>query len=110
MKMNKWSFGIYGHENWRTKKLMFIRLGTTIQNFCEGRPSLIFNSGIGAKFSIVPLVINLASGIALLSIATAVTDIVALQIFPKRQRNVYYHAKVQMVNAQSEETNPLLNS
>lgn len=71
---------------------------------------LIFNSGKGAKFSIVPLVINLASGIALLSIATAVTDIVALQIFPKRQRNVYYHAKVQMVNAQSEETTPLLNS
>lgn len=63
---------------------------------------LFLISGKGAKFSIIPLILNFASGLALLSVATVVTDIVALQIFPKSKRNVIYNAKIQKVNDNSE--------
>jgi len=42
-------------------------------------------SGKGGKFNIVPLIINIGSGLALLGIATFVADLVALYILPKRK-------------------------
>jgi len=42
-------------------------------------------AGQGAKFSIVPLVISLASGLALLSVASVVCDFLALYVLPEKK-------------------------
>jgi P2X purinoceptor 4 len=53
---------------------------------------IFLTSGIGRKFSIVPLFINIGSGLALLSVATIISDTIALYLLPKRQfyRQVKY--------------------
>jgi len=45
-------------------------------------------TGKGGKFDIVPLLVNLGSGLALLGIATVVSDFITLHILPARK---YYH-------------------
>jgi P2X purinoceptor 4 len=49
---------------------------------------LILISGTGSKFDIIPMILNIASGLALLSIATVVVDFIALYVHPQRK---YYN-------------------
>eukprot|EP01100_Stratorugosa_tubuloviscum_P011227 TRINITY_DN497_c2_g5_i1.p1 TRINITY_DN497_c2_g5~~TRINITY_DN497_c2_g5_i1.p1 ORF type:complete len:376 (+),score=163.02 TRINITY_DN497_c2_g5_i1:113-1240(+) len=57
-------------------------------------------SGVGGKFDIVPLVDNLASGLALLAIATVVADICALYILPGKK--VYQSTKYEPISAEEQ--------
>jgi len=52
---------------------------------------LVLISGVGKKFNIVPLLVNIGSGLALLSIATVIADLIALYVHP--QRKYYQEAK-----------------
>jgi len=53
-------------------------------------------SGKGGKFNIIPLIINIGSGLALLGVATFVADIVALYVLPKRK--FYNQVKYEQVH------------
>lgn len=58
--------------------------------------------GQGGKFSVVPLFVNLGSGLALLGIATVLCDVVVLYVVKKKS---YYRAqKYQYVNDPEEES------
>jgi len=41
--------------------------------------------GIGGQFNIVPLIVNIGSGLALISVATIVTDLILQYLMPKRK-------------------------
>jgi len=43
-------------------------------------------TGRGGKFNIVPLIVNLGSGIALLAVATLLTDIICLYFLPQKKQ------------------------
>ena len=57
-------------------------------------------AGQGHKFSIIPLMLNLASGLALLTIATIISDVLTLYILPNSKR--YRSAKIKAVEAEKE--------
>jgi len=66
-------------------------------------------NGTGAKFDIVPLILNLASGLALLGVATVICDFLALYIMPEKKK--YNHAKYEDVeqDVQNSEVQPLIS-
>jgi len=73
-----------------------------------GSRFVVLISGTGAKFDIIPMMVNLGSGLALLSVATVVSDIIALYILPKRK--FYQGVKYQEVDDPiNNEGKPLLN-
>jgi len=64
---------------------------------------MILVEGQGGKFDIKPLILNIASGLALLSIAVVVCDIIVLYVV--RKRDYYRENKYQIVNDESQLTN-----
>lgn len=58
-------------------------------------------SGIGYRFAFVPLFINIGSGIALLSVATVISDVITLYLLPGRR--FYNQVKYEEVPATEEE-------
>jgi len=57
-------------------------------------------SGRGGKFDIVPLVINIGSGLALLGVAVLICDTVTLYILPNKK--FYYQAKFEQVELHNQ--------
>ncbi|XP_031551512.1 P2X purinoceptor 4-like [Actinia tenebrosa] len=57
--------------------------------------------GQGGKFSVIPLFLNLGSGLALLGIATVLCDIVVLYVL--RRKNFYREKKYQYVTENTEQ-------
>ncbi|XP_071945426.1 P2X purinoceptor 4-like isoform X2 [Antedon mediterranea] len=58
-------------------------------------------SGQAGKFSVVPLMLNIGSGLALLSLATVMCDVVVLYVLKKR--HLYKEVKYQNVASNEEE-------
>ncbi|XP_033102381.1 P2X purinoceptor 4-like isoform X2 [Anneissia japonica] len=58
-------------------------------------------SGQAGKFSVVPLMLNIGSGLALLSLATVMCDVVVLYVLKKR--HLYKEVKYQNVSHNEEE-------
>jgi len=61
---------------------------------------------IVSQFDIVPLLVNLGSGIALLGIATLITDLLVLYILPKHK--YYQLVKYEEIKSEMDENRPLL--
>jgi len=61
-------------------------------------------NGKGGKFYIIPLVLNFGTGLALLGIATVISDFLMLYIMPKHKFYQVYKYEIE------EETTPLLES
>lgn len=55
----------------------------------------VITIGAGRKFNVVPLLLNIGSGLGLLALATVICDIIVLYCVPKRA--FYYHKKYQDV-------------
>lgn len=62
-------------------------------------------AGEGHRFSIVPLVLNLASGLALLTIATIISDVLTLYILPNSK--LYRSAKIKAVETKLPVEDPM---
>jgi len=71
-----------------------------------GSRFVVLISGTGSKFDIIPMMVNFASGLALLSVATVVSDVIALYILPRRK--FYQGVKYQEVDDPINEGKPLL--
>lgn len=68
---------------------------------------IILMGGYGRKFNVVPLFMNIGSGIALFSVATLIVDILMCYIAPKH--DFYSALKYRPVNDEDgAETDPLL--
>ena len=60
----------------------------------------ILTSGVGSKFSIVPLALNIGSGVGLLAMATLICDFVMLYFTPHKE---IYNKKKYLYVASTEE-------
>jgi len=86
----------YTHNYWiNTNESELVEYRDLIK--VNGLRFLVLVSGFGGKFDVVPMFVNLGSGLALLSVATVVSDIIALYLLPKRK--FYHEAKYQDVNS-----------
>lgn len=63
--------------------------------FMYGLRILVESSGIGRQFSVVLLVIQIGSCLALLRTASMAADVMMLQLYPRVRREAYYKCKVQ---------------
>eukprot|EP00696_Hemimastix_kukwesjijk_P007461 gnl/Hemi2/19437_TR6453_c0_g1_i1.p2 gnl/Hemi2/19437_TR6453_c0_g1~~gnl/Hemi2/19437_TR6453_c0_g1_i1.p2 ORF type:complete len:171 (-),score=65.55 gnl/Hemi2/19437_TR6453_c0_g1_i1:191-703(-) len=64
-------------------------------------------SGVGRKAGLIPTMLNLASGLALLSLATITTDFVASYLFPQKRREGFLEAKYADYAFDSDEDSPV---
>ncbi|GAB6019846.1 hypothetical protein CHUAL_001386 [Chamberlinius hualienensis] len=74
---NGWNFSYYGDNNRTLYKAFGIRFMIEVR-------------GRGGKFNIVPLLLNVGSGLALLGLSTIICDIIILYICKKKR---YYYEK-----------------
>eukprot|EP00057_Strongylocentrotus_purpuratus_P007325 XP_011661799.1 PREDICTED: P2X purinoceptor 4 isoform X2 [Strongylocentrotus purpuratus] len=94
---------IAGGFNFRFGK--FYRINDTEYRDLTKAYGILFQvkiTGVAGKFDIVPLMLNFASGVALLSLATVMCDVVVLYLLKKRK----YYKEAKFQNVASNENGP----